>query len=294
MWRAALELVSCGDEEWMEYDQILKGSMVFGKVHEEKVLMEVGGGRNGKSTESNAVIRVLGDYAGTIDSSVLTTDRQNRGAALATLRGKRLVICGELEEGQRLSISTLKKLASTDPMTIEEKYRQPETIIPSHHIVLYSNFLPRVGSTDAGTWRRITVLPFRAQMPEGEAEIKNYADDLAEKAGGAILKWLIEGAVKYWKAGCRIDVPDSVRRATEDYRTGEDWLQSFISECCILDPDVRERVGRIYEEYQRYAQSTGEYCRRASDFAKAMESAGFRTVFIGGRKFWNGVTINYT
>ena len=293
LWLEMLDAVSCSDGAWIEYDQMLKGSMIFGKVHEEKVLIEVGGGRNGKSTESNAVMRVLGDYAGTIDSAVLTTDRQNRGASLATLRGKRFVICGELEEGQRLSISTLKKIASTDPMTIEEKYRQPETIIPSHHIVLYSNFLPRVGSTDEGTWRRITVLPFRAQMPEGGAEIKNYADELVEKAGGAILKWLIEGAVKYWKAGCRIEEPESVRQATEEYRAGENWVHGFVDERCIKDPDVRERVGKVYEEYQRYAQSVGEYCRRASDFAKAMKAEGYETVTVNGKKYWQGLALSY-
>lgn len=294
MWTQSLDLVSDHDSEWIEYDHIEEGSMIFGKVFEEKILMKTGGGRNGKSTVSNAIIRVLGDYAGTIDSTVLTTDRQNRGAALATLRGKRMVICGELEEGQRLSISTLKKLASTDPLTIEEKYRQPETILPSHHIVLYSNFLPRVGSTDAGTWRRISVLPYRAIMPEGSAEIKNYADVLVEKAGGAILKWLIDGAVKYWQAGCHIQVPECVREATEEYRAHEDWLQGFISERCVVDREAKERAGTLYDEYKSYAASIGDYCRRATDFVKAMELAGFRSVIVQGKKYWIGISIDYS
>ena len=294
IWVDVLNLVSDDDPEWIAYNHMLKGSMIFGKVREEKILMEFGGGSNGKSTESNAEVRVLGDYAGTIDSTVLTTDRQNRGAALATLRGKRLVICGELEEGQRLSISTLKKLASTDPLTIEEKYRQPETIMPSHHIVLYSNFLPRVGSTDAGTWRRISVLPYRATMPEGDAEIKNYSDILVEKAGGAILKWLIDGAVEYWQAGCHIEVPECVRQATENYRAGEDWLQGFLSECCIVERDRKERAGLLYDTYKKYAESIGDWPRRNSDFVKAMEGAGFKSVTAGGgKKYWLGVAINY-
>lgn len=109
-----------------------------------------------------------------------------------------------------------------------------------------------------------------------------------------ILKWLIDGAVKYWQAGCRIEVPESVRKATEEYRANEDWLKGFLSERCILDPDVRERAGLLYEEYQRYAQSIGEYCRRGSDFAKAMDGAGYKTVTVNGRKFYKGVAIRYT
>ena len=109
---------------------------------------------------------VLGDYTGHIDVKTMTTDRQNKGASLATLRGKRLVITGELEEHQRLSVSTLKQISSTDVIRVEEKYRQPEDILPTHTLVLFTNHLPRVGSTDGGTWRRLIVVPFNATIPE--------------------------------------------------------------------------------------------------------------------------------
>ena len=293
IWRQHLEMVSQGDPEWQEFDQMSYGERLYGRIFNERLEIHKGSGHNGKSTHDNAILRVFGDYGGTIDSTVLTTERQNRGASLATLRGKRLVICGELEEGQRLSISTLKKLASTDPLTIEEKYRQPETIQPSHHIVLYSNFLPKVGSTDAGTWRRITVLPFYAVMPQGDSTILNYGDRLVEEAGGAILAWLIEGAVKFYQAGCHIRIPDVVQKETEDYRSGEDWLQGFLSERCRVEPNTRERAGLLYEEYKSYTASVGDYCRRGTDFVKAMETAGFRAVTVNGKRFWMGVSINY-
>ena len=51
------------------------------------------------------------------------------------VRRKRLVITGELEEHQRLSVATLKQVASTDKLTIEEKYKQPETVKQSHTLI---------------------------------------------------------------------------------------------------------------------------------------------------------------
>ncbi|MBR0282094.1 MAG: hypothetical protein IJQ81_10965 [Oscillibacter sp.] len=63
-----------------------------------------------------------------MDIRTLTTEKANRGASLATLRGKRLVITGELEERQRLSVSVLKQLGSADKLNIEEKYKQPESV----------------------------------------------------------------------------------------------------------------------------------------------------------------------
>lgn len=125
MWIRFLSEITGEDGPLMGYLQMVAGMALFGRVYEEGILMAYGAGKNGKSTLFNALAAVLGDYAGTLDISVLTTDRQNRGAALATLRGKRLVIAGELEEGKRLSVFTLKQISSTDPLTIEEKYRTP-------------------------------------------------------------------------------------------------------------------------------------------------------------------------
>lgn len=294
IWENFLDLVTENDSDLKRYLQEVTGMCAIGKIFQEGIILEVGPGRNGKSSFNNAVSRVMGDYAGSIDSSVLTTDRQNRGPALATLRGKRLVTCGELEEGQRLSVQTLKRLASTDSLTIEEKYRQPETITPSHHIVLFSNFLPRVGSTDNGTWRRLNVIPFNAIMPSGNKDIPDYAAFLAEKAGGAILQWIVEGAVRFCQNSFHITIPEVVRQATSNYRKEEDWLSNFLAERCFTDdPNARIRGGELYSEYQDFARNTGEYCRRNNDFAKALEAAGFHKVTINGRAYWKGISIDY-
>lgn len=293
MWEDFIDLITAGDAGLKRYLQIKVGSYVFGKIFYEGVDFAVGGGRNGKSTLYNALSAVLGDYAGGIDSTILTTDKQNRGAALATLRGKRLILCGELEEGQRLSVQTLKRIASTDSLTIEEKYRQPETIRPSHHIVLFSNFLPRVGSTDSGTWRRISVIPFNATMPEGDADIPNYADHLVSNAGGAILSWIIEGAVAFHKAGYRVKLPESVMMATADYMQSENWIERYLSERCIVDSSARIRGGELYADYKAFAAQTGDYCRRGNDFVKALEGLGYTRQIVHGRTTWIGLRVDY-
>lgn len=296
VWMQFLAQITDGDEDLIEYLQTVVGMALFGEIYHEGIILAVGGGRNGKSTFFNAVSTVLGDYAGSIDSTILTTDRQNRGAALATLRGKRIVTCGELEEGQRLSVQTLKRLASTDALTIEEKFRQPETIKPSHHIFLFSNFLPRVGSTDNGTWRRLTVIPFNAVMPTGAKEIPNYAAYLSANCGGAILQWCIDGARAFYANGYRLpEAPAAVKVATDAYRQRENWVQNFLAERCIVEPSASVRCGALYDEYKQYAAESGDYCRRLADFNAAMESAGFRQIERGGRKkYWTGIRLDLT
>lgn len=291
-WEAFLDTVTCGDGGLKGFLQMVAGMSFIGSVYQEGIVIACGGGRNGKSTTFNPIGDALGDYAGTIDIKTITTDRANKGAALATLRGKRLVITGELEEHQRLSVATLKQVASTDKLTIEEKYKQPETVKQSHTLVLFTNHLPRVGSTDDGTWRRLIVVPFNAVIQPGNS-VQNYGDVLARECGGAILTWGIEGAVNFVRNGFKLDIPDAVEEATEDYRQREDWLSNFINERCIRDPNAREGARALYLEYKAWAQDGGEFVRRESDFSAAMEKAGFRKVYPKNRKNWQGLHIDY-
>ena len=291
VWTEFLQTITCGDDSLVGFLQQVAGMAAIGKVFYEGIVTANGGGRNGKSTFFNTIYGVLGTYAGTIDSNVLTTDRQNRGAALATLRGKRLVIAAELEEHQRLSTSTLKKLASTDNLTIEEKYRSPEDIVPSHTLVLFTNHLPRVGSTDDDTWRRIIVVPFNAVIPEGTG-VQNMSDLLVEEAGPAVLSWIIQGAVDFTLSGFKLTFPDAVAMATEEYRSRENWLERFISERCIREPNARVGARELYTEYRAWAQDTGEYTRRENDFAEEMEKAGYQKVTPKNKRTWLGLRLD--
>lgn len=291
MWLDFLDTVTCGDESLAGFLQLVAGMAAVGAVYHEGIVIANGSGRNGKSTFFNALAAVMGDYAGTIDARVLTTDRQNKGAALATLRGKRLVIAAELEEHQRLSTSTLKQLASTDMLTIEEKFKQPETVKQTHTLVLYTNHLPRVGSTDNGTWRRLIVVPFNAVIPEG-AGIQNYADKLVKEAGPVILTWIITGAENFIRNGFRLDFPDAVIEATEEYRQRENWLENFISDRCVREPNARVGARELYQEYREWAEETGEFVRRENDFAAAMETAGYQKIIPKNKRTWVGLRLD--
>lgn len=296
-----LDTITGNDSEVKYYLQLSAGSYAIGEIFHEGIQIAIGGGRNGKSTYYNLLAAVLGDYAGSIDVNVLTTDRINKGAAKATLRGKRLVTCGELEDGQRLSTQTLKQLASTDLLTIEEKYRQPETIKPTHHIVMFSNHLPRVGSNDDGTWRRIQLVPFSTKIQKS-ADKPNYANYLFRNAGGAVMQWIIDGAKDFIESGCHLEPPKAVLDATEKYRNQEDWLQNFFDECCIVRkpgtenmPSIFVGAGALYDAYKEYADRTGTYRRSMPDFNRAMENAGFiKETVRGGYKHWKGIDLKGT
>jgi len=275
IWAKALGEFFTHDQDLIQYAQEISGLMAIGKVYVEALVIAYGDGRNGKSTYWNSLARVLGTYCGGISADALTAGcKRNIRPEMAELKGKRMVIAAEMEEGVRLSTSVLKQICSTDEVGGEKKYKAPFQFVPSHTIVLYTNHLPRVGASDEGTWRRLIVIPFTAQFT-GKSEVKNYTDYLVEKAGPAILKWIIEGAQRVIEKEYHLEPPKCVRDAIEKYRGQNDWLHHFLDDCCELAPGFQEKSGELYGSYRAYCQQMNEYTRSTSDFYAALESAGF-------------------
>ncbi|HEP1782435.1 TPA: primase C-terminal domain-containing protein [Streptococcus suis] len=275
IWAAALDTFFLKDTDLIDYVQRMVGLSAIGKVYVEALIIAYGEGRNGKSTFWNVIARVLGTYSGNISADMLTVGcRRNVKPELAEAKGKRMLIAAELEEGMRLNTANVKQLCSTDEIYAEKKYKDPFSYTPTHTLVLYTNHLPKVGAIDKGTWRRLIVIPFDAKI-EGSADIKNYADYLFEKAGGAILTWVIEGARKVIADNYKIDPPQKVRDAIEHYKESNDWLSYFLSERCELEPAYVAKSSEVYNEYRIFCTQVGEFIRSTTDFYTALESIGF-------------------
>lgn len=247
----------------------------IGKVYQEHMIIAYGDGANGKSTFWNTIFRVMGTYAGKLSAESLTMKcKRNIMPELAEMKGKRLIISSEMQEGMRLNTSVVKQLCSTDEIQAEKKFKAPFHFVPSHTLVLYTNHLPKVGANDNGIWRRLVVIPFNAKI-EGNSDIKNYADYLYQNAGGYIMKWIIEGAGKAIEKDFRIPLPKLVQDAINQYREDNNWMGQFLDDCCDIGADLTEKSGELYQAYRSYCIRSGEYTRSTSDFYTTLESSGF-------------------
>lgn len=293
LWNDALQLFFCGDQSLIDYVQQVCGLCLVGKVYQEALLIAYGDGRNSKSTFWNVIYKVLGSYSGNISADALTVNcRRNVKPEMAELKGKRMILAAELQEGMRLNTSVVKQLCSTDPIFAEKKFKAPFHFEPSHTLVLYTNHLPKVGASDDGTWRRLIVIPFHAKI-QGSKDIKNYTQHLVDNAGGAVLSWLIEGARKVIAANYQITRPQCVLDAIGSYREGNDWLGNFINECCIVNKSYQEKSGELYNNYREYCIENGEYIRSTSDFYAALEQAGYKRKKMRDGKYIIGIQLTY-
>lgn len=275
LWLDTLDTFFCKDKALISYVQEIVGMAAVGKVYAEHMIIAYGGGANGKSTFWNTIARVLGNYSGKISAEALTMNcKRNVKPEMAELKGKRLIIASELEEGTRLNTGMVKQLCSVDPIEAEKKYKDPFHFDPSHTLVLYTNHLPKVSANDDGTWRRLIVIPFNAKIT-GKSDIKNFSDYLFEHAGSAIMKWIIEGAEIAINKGFKFTEPQVVVDAIKEYRENNDWLGQFIEEHCDVDPSYSEKSGELYQQYRVSCIQCGEFVRSTSDFYGSLEKAGF-------------------
>ena len=291
LWQDSLNLIFCKNQELIDYVQMICGLAAIGKVFVEALIISYGCGRNGKSTFWNAVSRVLGLYSGNISADTLTVGcRRNIKPEMAEVKGKRLLIAAEMQEGARLNDSTVKQLCSTDDVFAEKKYKDPFSFTPCHTLVFCTNHLPKVSASEDGIWRRLIVIPFDAKI-EGTSDIKNYGEYLYNNAGESILAWIIEGAKKVIALGYKIPVPVCVQKAIDEYRVQNDWFGHFLEDKCELDATFRESSSALYQAYRNYCVDTNEYVRSTSDFYFALENAGFKRIKPKNKRFFTGLRL---
>lgn len=291
IWQDCLNLIFQSNQELIDYVQMVCGLASIGKVYLEALIIAYGDGRNGKSTFWNVISHVLGLYSGNISADTLTVGRRrNIKPEMAEVKGKRLLIAAEMQEGARLNDSTVKQLCSTDDIFAEKKYKDPFSFKPCHTLVLYTNHLPRVSATDDGIWRRLIVIPFNAKIT-GKSDIKNYGEYLYDNAGGSILAWVIEGARKVIEMNYSIPAPACVQDAINEYRSQNDWFSHFLEDKCEVGVALKESSSSLYQAYRMYCMDTNEYVRSTADFYFALEKAGFERIKIHNKRFFKGLRI---
>ena len=121
--------------------------------------------------------------------------------------------------------------------------------------------------------------------------MKNYGSVLVEKGGGAILKWIIEGARRIIQNGFKPNPPQIVRDATQKYRQNCDWLVQFLDECCDVGKDYKAPSGRTYDTYKYFCSQSGNVPLNQHKFNEVLGNAGFDKKRCNGSQFFYGLKL---
>jgi putative DNA primase/helicase len=271
LWHRFLDRVTAGDVELQAYLQRACGYWLTGSVEEEVFFFIHGGGQNGKSKFLGAVQAVLGDYADTIGSEVLMISATDRHPTeLAKLRGLRLAIAYEVEDGRTWAEAKIKALTGGDKITARFMRRDFFSFWPTFKLAIIGNHKPRLRAVDEAIKRRMHLIPFTVTIPPHERD-KHLARKLQPEYP-AILRWMIDGCLAWQERG--LDPPKVVRSATEAYFIDEDSFQLWRSDCTTPDPNAWESSAELWQSWRDWATQAGEFVGAQKAFSQKLVDRG--------------------
>jgi putative DNA primase/helicase len=272
LWLSFLDKITAGDCELQDFLQRMAGYCLTGSIREHALFFGFGTGANGKSTFANTISGMLGDYAVIAPMETFTARNTDRHPTdLAMMRGARLVIAQETEEGRRWDESKIKAITGGDPITARFMRQDFFTFPPAFKLLLMGNHKPALRSVDEAVRRRFNLIPFIVCIPQHERDEELFEKLKLERPG--ILRWAINGCLKWQET--RLAAPTAVVDATDAYLQAEDALGQWIDECCAVRPPLWNRTAELYASWRVYAEYAGEGVGSQKQFSEALATRGF-------------------
>lgn len=285
MFLAFIGRIFGNNEPLIFYVQKLLGNAVTGDNSTQYLPIFHGQGANGKSTLLGCIQHILGTYAGSAPDSLLTVGRQEHSTELYDLKGMRLVIASETEDGAKLKIQLVKKLTGETSIKARKMYQDFFEFRRSHHIFLQTNNRPRVTEDSEAVWRRIRLVPFEVIIRAPERDPLLLEKLIAEASG--ILSWLIIGCLAWQKEG--LEMPREVEDANRHYREESDPLGDFVDDCCAVGPEMSCAAGQLRLAYEKFCTERGIKPLPGNAFADRLKKRGYTAARNHAGRLWVGV-----
>ncbi len=275
-WARFLEQVQ-PDPDVREFLARYAGYCLTGTMGEQVFAIHHGGGENGKGVYSDTLIALLGlgEYAKVTPYDTFLVRRQGSATNdLAALRGARLVVAAEPNEGVRLDEAAVKSFTGEDPITCRFHYQEFFTYRPTGKLILTGNHRPRIRGTDHAMRRRVRLVPWPVTVPAGRRD-NDLRRKLRDELPG-ILAWAVRGCLDWQREGLR--PPAVVVAAADEYRDAEDHVGRFIADRCDLGSAQRVTSRDLRAAYKAWCEEDDEEPLSAKALGSKLTDRGIRAV----------------
>lgn len=288
-WANFLSQISCERSDWEDALLRYLGYSLTGTNQGQKYMLAVGKGQNGKSVTADVMMRIMGDYAGTINSNLLLASRLDKPTyELESLKGVRFCAVDEPDATRSLDREFMKDFVTGRSWKVCAKYGHPYQMVPKLKLFLMSNHRPRV-DFDFAFARRTLVMPFDLQLDDIDRD-DELADKLEEDAP-YILHDLILGCRMWQKYG--LSTTAAMHSELKTYQSEYDSVGLFIEDQCLLGEFERAGSSVLLQRYNTWAKSNHEPEMSSQMFATKMQAKGYerkKSAPNGGREF-HGVSL---
>ena len=279
-------------KDMIESLQTCLGYSLTGSTKEQCMFLLYGAGSNGKSTLTETIAKIIGDYGENIDSNILMHQNNVNSTAtysIAKLQTARFIETGETDDGGKLAEAQLKKLTGSDKISAQFKYGNEFSFYPKFKIWMSTNNKPIIRGTDLGIWRRLFLFPFMNSFT-GDKKDKELPEKLARESD-RILGWCIKGYLKYKEKG--LFEPKASQLAKDEYKEQMDIISQFIKKECILNERDETDCKVLYQYYKEWAMDNTEFTMKESKFTEELKTKGIAVKKDSfGKRHYVGIRLN--
>ena len=276
------------DKEMARFLQILLGYGITGETCEEVFPVFTGTGRNGKGFLTQSLRALLGGFYKEMSCAIIV-DRHvsNIDAERAKMKGGRIIVFNELQDGEKLRTSEVQLITGGDGIPAKELFKDPITIDPHHLCILTTNHMPQLEVVIPAIMERLLCVHFPVfftDLADGEepSVFRRQKDQGLKKRMDedkpALLKWLVDGAVAWYaNQGLKRIAPARVTEFTRDYLNDQDKVETFLLEKCDRTGNSKTPAKVLFGTYSTWAaeSSLSGDCTSARYFHAKMRLKGF-------------------
>jgi len=268
------------------------GYTLTGVTSEKAAFLLWGPTDTGKTTFLTTLREVFADYSTLIQIDTLMWSKNvdnNTNADLADLRGARLAVTSETEEGQRLREAKLKKITQgMGEIKAIRKYENPILFNETHKLWLDCNHQPIIHGADDAIWNRIIPIPCTHQVKDAEKDNALKSKLLHE--ADAIASWTVKGAIRWQSEG--LGRPSLILETRARWREDMDTIGQFVTECCEQQCGSSARAGELYEAFKSWSIKQGyEHVMTLTAFGLRLVDRGFQKDKDRKGRFYCGLSL---
>lgn len=294
VWDRCLQHVGEGDPDFADYLQRAVGYTLTGLVQEKAMFLLLGNKDTGKTTFTEALAAMLGDYAVVISLESLVTRGKDAERDTVRLRGSRFAYAEESDKGMQLKNGFVKMLTGGGSIPTRYLYKEKFELDPTHKLWLACNtgYEPQIDDLDAAMWARLKRLPFTRPIKLIDKTVMPHLKE-SPQARSAVLAWAIEGCLLWQKHG--LGTCKSVTDGTEELRKQMDPLAAFLEEKCVLGDKYKTAATALRAAYTDWAKLAK--CRAISnrEWGERLRAEGCESkrdsVGAGQATFWHGIAL---
>lgn len=268
--------------------QLFLGYCLTGVTREQALAVPHGTGSNGKTTLTNIILEIFGDYGGVTPAETFLAKRGDRiPNDVAALVGLRFVAACEPDARAWLDEALIKRMTGQDRLSARFMRGEFFQFTPAFKLWISANHRPKIRGTDHAIWRRLKMIPFGIRIADNEQDKELAGKLLAERAG--ILAWMVAGCLAWQRDG--LGVPAEVVAATAAWRDEQDRLADFLEEHCVRAAEASATPTELYRAYLTWAHRTTEKVVPLRIFRHMLEDRGFQQTRTKAGRRWIGLRL---